>query len=121
MRWLADECVDAMLVTRLRGAGHDTVYMAEVAQSTSDVDIIAWAQREDRLLLTEDKDFGELVFRWRAALPGLVLLRIDPRRHELKWKRLKAAVDRYGQSLMGKYTVVEEARLRTRPLLTVLR
>ncbi len=36
-------------------------------------------------------------------------------------KRLKAAVDRYGQSLMGKYTVVEEARLRTRPLLTVLR
>ena len=58
MRWLADECVDAMLVTRLRGAGHDTVYMAEVAQSTSDADIIAWAQREARLLLTEDKDFA---------------------------------------------------------------
>ena len=121
MLWLADECVDAMLVARLRGAGHDAIYMAEVAKSTSDRDIIAWAQREARLLLTEDKDFGELVFRWRAALPGLVLLRIDPRQHELKWTRLKAAIDRYGQLLIGKYTVIEEGRFRARPLLTVLR
>jgi len=120
MFWLVDECVEAMLVTRLRGAGYDTIYMAEVAQSTSDPDVIAWARRDNRLLLTEDKDFGELVFRWRAEIPGLVLLRIDPRRHELKWTRLQAAIERYGRSLLGKYTVVEEARFRSRPLLTSL-
>src|ERR1044072_6608437 len=91
MLWLADECVHALLATRLREAGHETVYMAEIAQSTSDADIIARAQRENRLLLTEDKDFGELVFRWRAALPGLVLLRIDPRRHDLKWMQVGSA------------------------------
>ena len=63
MRWLADECVDAALVRRLRTAGHDVIYAAEVASGATDAQILRRANDEDRLLLTEDKDFGELVFR----------------------------------------------------------
>lgn len=54
MRWLADECVDASLVTRLREAGYDTVYLAQAAPSAMDADIVALARREGRLLLTEE-------------------------------------------------------------------
>lgn len=116
MRWLADECVDAALVVRLRSAGHDVVYMAEIAPATSDTDVMALAQQDGRLLLTEDKDFGDLVFRRGGLVPGIVLLRIDPAMHALKSRRLDAVVGRFGDNLFGRYMTVEEARFRSRPL-----
>ncbi len=96
MRWLADECVDASLVARPRDAGHNVVYMAEIAPAESDADVIARAQRDGRLLLTEDKDFGDLVFRRGRPVPGVVLLRVDPAMHVLKRERLAAAIERFG-------------------------
>jgi predicted nuclease of predicted toxin-antitoxin system len=116
VRWLADECVAGSVVARLREAGHDVTYMAELAPSTSDLDVIAAAHREGRILLTEDKDFGELVFRWNRPVIGLVLLRIAPDDNVLKWARLKAAVETFGERILGRYFVVEEARFRSRPL-----
>lgn len=81
-----------------------------------DEQAIAQAKADRRILLTEDKDFGELVVRWRRALPGLVLLRIDSERRALKWTRLEAAIQRFGEGLFGNYTVVEEVRFRVRRL-----
>jgi len=104
------------LVARLRAAGHDVVYMAEVAPATGDADVIERARRESRLLLTEDKDFGDLVFRQGAQAPGIVLLRIDPAMHDLKAERLDAAISRFSDGLVGRYTIVEPARFRSRPL-----
>jgi predicted nuclease of predicted toxin-antitoxin system len=71
MRWLADECVAAPLVWFLRAGGHDVLYVAESAAGLSDPDVISLALREKRLLLTEDKDFGDLVFRRERAVPVL--------------------------------------------------
>lgn len=116
MRWLADECVAAPLVARLREAGHDVLYMAERTAGATDDAALALAQAEGRLLLTEDKDFGELAVRWRRPVPGLVLVRIDPKLPLLRWVRVAAAIERYGDELLGRYTVVEEARFRSRPL-----
>jgi predicted nuclease of predicted toxin-antitoxin system len=116
VRWLVDECVDAGLVAYLRASGHDVVYMAEIAPAANDAEVIRLAQAESRLLLTEDKDFGDLVFRRGAQAPGIVLLRIDPAMHELKMERLDAAIGRFGNELIGKYTILEAARFRSRPL-----
>jgi predicted nuclease of predicted toxin-antitoxin system len=116
VRWLVDECVYAGLVSHLRAVGHDVVYMAEVAPRDSDTEVTARAQAEQRLLLTEDKDFGDLVFRRGQSVPGVILLRIDPAMHGLKRARLDAAIDRLGEKLLGRYTIVEEARFRSRPL-----
>jgi predicted nuclease of predicted toxin-antitoxin system len=116
VRWLADECVAAYVVAKLRDDGHDVLYVAEVDPSAADDAVVARAMQERRLLLTEDKDFGELVFRWRQAVPGIVLLRIVSERREQKWLRLTAAIERYGEAMLGRYTVVEEGRLRSRPL-----
>lgn len=117
MRWLADECIDAGLIVYLRGAGHDVVYIAEETAGSSDVEVIQHAEAKSRLLLTEDKGFGELVFRSKMPVPGVVLLRVDPEKHLLKWHRLEVAIARYGERLFGRYLVIEETRLRSRPLL----
>ncbi|MGA8756209.1 MAG: DUF5615 family PIN-like protein [Stellaceae bacterium] len=116
MRWLADECVDAGLVNCLPAAGHDVLYMAEVETGAVDTEVLERASKEDRLLLTEDKDFGELVFRSRQPAPGVVLIRIAPDQRLLKWTQLEAAIEIFGVRLMGHYLVIEAARLRSRPL-----
>jgi predicted nuclease of predicted toxin-antitoxin system len=116
VRWLADECVDAPLVRQLRDAGHDVVYVAEVASGMTDREAIAQSHREDRILLTEDKDFGELAVRWRVPLPGLVLLRIDQGHRAIKWSRLDAAIQKLGEGMMAHYTIIDEVRFRIRPL-----
>jgi predicted nuclease of predicted toxin-antitoxin system len=82
----------------------------------SDAEVMARAQRDGRLLLTEDKDFGDLVFRRGGQVPGIVLLRIDPAMHALKGRRLDAAIDKFGDNLFGRYMIIEEARFRSRPL-----
>ena len=116
MRWLADECVAAPLVAFLRGAGHDVLYVAEAAGGLSDADVMALALHDGRILLTEDKDFGDHVFRRQRAVPGVVLMRIDVENLELKTRRLAAAIERYGDGLFGRYLVIEDGRLRSRPL-----
>jgi predicted nuclease of predicted toxin-antitoxin system len=116
VRWLIDECVDAGLPALLRKSGHDVVYMTDVSPRAPDPEVMNRADRENRLLLTEDKDFGDLVFRQARPVPGLVLVRIDPARRLRKGPRLLAAIDRFRDSLFGHYTVVEDARFRSRPL-----
>jgi predicted nuclease of predicted toxin-antitoxin system len=117
VRWLADECVDAALVAALRTASHDVTYIAETAAGLIDTDVLDMANAEHRLFLTEDKDFGELVFRFRMAVPGLVLLRIESARTHLKWSRLEAVIHQIGEGLFGRYAVVTETRIRSRPLI----
>jgi predicted nuclease of predicted toxin-antitoxin system len=77
MRFLVDENFPADAVTQLHAAGHDVVWVHTIAPGNSDEDVLAWAAREDRIVLTFDKDFGELA--WRNGLPascGVVLLRL---------------------------------------------
>jgi predicted nuclease of predicted toxin-antitoxin system len=116
VRWLADECVSPFIVARLRDRGQDVLYIAETDPGAPDSDIVGRADRERRLLLTEDKDFGELVFRWHRPAPGIVLLRFFPEARDQKWPQLAAAIDRYGDALLGRYTVVENDRIRSRLL-----
>jgi predicted nuclease of predicted toxin-antitoxin system len=116
VRWLIDECVDAALAVQLRESGHDVIYVSDVAPRATDAEVMSRANSENRLLLTEDKDFGDLVFRQARPVPGIVLLRIDSARRSHKGARLLAAIGRFGDSLLGRYTVIEDARFRSRPL-----
>lgn len=62
------------------------------------------------------RDFGDLVFRLYVSAPRIVLLRIDPANRHLKWTRLDAAIQNFGEALLGRYVVIDEARFRSRPL-----
>ena len=77
MRFLADENIPGDAVTELEAAGHDIVWVRTMAPGSKDEDILALAVREERIILTFDKDLGELA--WRAGLPastGIVLFRL---------------------------------------------
>ena len=76
MRLLADENVEAPVIRQLRAAGHDVLSVGEALPSIADEDVLAWAAQENRLLLTIDKDFGELVFRHRQPHAGVLLCRM---------------------------------------------
>ena len=76
MNFLADESVDQQVVERLRREGHDILYVAEMEPGIDDDDVLQAANEHGALLLTADKDFGELVFRLGRLSRGVVLLRL---------------------------------------------
>ena len=78
MRFLADESCDAALVRVLRGAGHDVVSIAETSPGAVDRVVLALALTGVRVLLTRDKDFGELVFSAGVRASGVLLIRYPP-------------------------------------------
>lgn len=116
MTFLADECFDAQLVQRLRSLGYDVFYVAESMSGAIDDDILGQAYRENRILLTEDKDFGELIYRLRRPAHGIVLLRFAPGEETLKAHRLSELLLNHASLLLGSFIVLEVNKLRIRPL-----
>lgn len=78
MRFLADESCDFAVVRALRAAGFDVVAVAEVAPQADDTEVIEQAVQEARVLLTEDKDFGQLVYAGARPSTGVILIRFPP-------------------------------------------
>ena len=76
MNFLADESVDRNIVGSLRQNGYSVWYVAEMEPGISDDAVLNLANQEARLLLTADKDFGELVFRQHRLGVGVLLIRL---------------------------------------------
>ena len=73
MKWVADENIDRQIVEALRADDHQVFYVLETAPTAADEDVLAMASDESALLLTADKDFGELVYRQGRASAGVVV------------------------------------------------
>lgn len=116
MRLCANENLPEDCVTRLRQDGHDVLWIREAAPGIADIDVLARAHKENRLLITFDKDFGELVFRrGEKASHGIVLFRIaQPSASAVAAK--VAAVLASRDDWAGHFSVVEEFAVRIRPL-----
>ena len=117
MKFIADECCDTALVTSLRKDGHDVLFVTEKKVGAIDDEILSDSYKEERILITEDKDFGELVYRLKKPTHGIVLLRMAVGERHVKWPRLKKLIDSYGTRLQGHFTVVDGKKFRFRPLL----
>jgi predicted nuclease of predicted toxin-antitoxin system len=116
MQLLADENVPVAAVRALREAGHDVVWIRDVAPRSKDREVLARGQHEKRVVVTFDKDFGELAFRQRLpASCGIILFRIAaPSPAELVRKVLVALSS--PREWTGHLSVVEEDRIRMTPL-----
>ena len=115
MRVLADENIPRSMVVWLAG-GHDVLYAAELRVRTSDGDLLTEAEAQGYVILTEDKDFGVLVFRDRRNSHGVILLRIEDRPAADRLARLQAVWTAIESNSPGHFVVVTEKRLRMRPL-----
>lgn len=113
---LANENVPGAAVVALREQGHDAAWVREDSPGSSDRQVLEQAQREGRVLVTFDKDFGELAFRQGvAASAGIVLFRITLSSPEHAARSAVAAFAS-GTKWIGHFAVVEDDRIRLRPL-----
>jgi len=117
MNFFADESVDHPIVERLRDDGHDVLAVAEMAPSIRDETVLAQANQREDLLLTGDKDFGELVFRQHRVTAGVVLIRLAGLSAGAKAGIVSTAMREHGTELLHAFTVISPGMVRIRPRL----
>ena len=117
MNFFADESVDHPIVERLRADGHDVLAVAEMAPSILDDAVLAHANHRGDVLLTGDKDFGELVFRQHQVTAGVVLIRLAGLSAGAKAEIVSTATRDHGAELLHAFTVISPGMVRIRPRL----
>lgn len=114
MHLVADESVDGELVAALEQAGHRVIYIAHELHSIKDPQVLAFATSRDEVLITEDKDFGEIVHRLRHAHAGVVLLRLNELSTPSKIARTLMVISAYEAKLKDAFTTITATRVRSR-------
>ena len=112
MRLLANENFPLEAVEALRDAGHEVAWIREDSRGTSDDKILLRAQEENRIVVTFDKDFGELAFRSKLpAQSGVILFRITPKSSQyIAQAAVQALASR--DNWAGHFSVVEDNQIR---------
>lgn len=116
MKILADENFPAPVVATLRESGVDVLSVRTEMPGATDEAVLQRAQREQRIVATFDKDFGELAFRFGLpATCGILLFRLDMKSPDQVKRRVLESI---AQQLIyaGNFTVIEESRIRVRAL-----
>lgn len=115
LRFLADESCDARVARALRERGRDVASMAELARGAPDQEVIERACADERILLTEDRDFGQLVYAAGFALGvGVFYIRCPEQVRPTLPERIVAAMERVGDKLVGAFVVWTPHRMRLR-------
>lgn len=116
MRLCANENISEDCVVKLRQNGHDVLWIRENAPGSTDEEVLARAHRENRLLITFDKDFGQLVFQQGAqASHGVILFRIAQLSSAVTAERVSAALT-LRDDWTGHFSVVDDFGIRMRLL-----
>lgn len=116
MRFQADAHVSRQMVAMLRGHGHDCLDHASIPIAKPDVDVLRDAAADGRIVITSDKDFGELVFSHRIETPGVVLLRVDLPAEADRILFVESVLQLILQRLPGSFITVTLGGVRARPI-----
>jgi predicted nuclease of predicted toxin-antitoxin system len=114
MLLVADEGVDRGIVERFRLDGHEVLYVADMAPGIPDTAVLQETGQQDGVLVTADKDFGELVFRQGRAASGVVLLRLAGLSARTKADVCSEAFRTYAAEIRGAFTVISPGAVRIR-------
>jgi len=114
MNFLADESVDKPIVEALREKGYIVGYVVEMEPGISDDAVLNLANQENAVLLTVDKDFGELVFRLRRIATGVVLIRLSGLSTTRKAEIVSQVISQHEEELLGAFTVITPSTVRIR-------
>ena len=106
MNFVADESLDSPIVLRLRENKHEVFSVAEELPGIADDEVLKIAYNSKSILLTQDKDFGELVFRLRKAHNGIVLFRLAGINPYVKAELCLNVIAQFGEKIPGSFTVV---------------
>ena len=112
MRFLVDESTGPAVAEWLRQQGHEVFSIYDEARGMDDDDVIRKAFAENWILMSNDKDFGEKVYREQRPHKGVVLLRLDDERALIKIETIKRLLESHADRLPGQFIVVTERNIR---------
>ena len=115
MNFLIDVCIGYAVETEVRKlSGYDFACVRDKNPRMEDADIVDWANREERIIVTADKDFGELVFKHKLSHHGVLLLRIDENTTQEKIKIITRVIIGHNEKLENHFSVYQNNLLRVR-------
>ena len=112
MRFLVDECTGPIVASWLRDQKHEVFSVFDQARGMDDESILQKAFSEEWVLITNDKDFGDLAYRGGRLHHGVILLRLEDERPESKIRALSSLLDRYPDKLADAFIVVTDKQVR---------
>lgn len=116
IRFLADVNVEKPIVDYLSGNGYDIKWIPDYNCEMLDERLLSLANAEKRILITNDKDFGELVFLQKRISAGIILIRVKGQKASDKVKLLKKLLQDYQNKLLNHFIVVTEKKIRIIPM-----
>jgi predicted nuclease of predicted toxin-antitoxin system len=115
-KFLADANVERGIVELLRSMGFEVKWVADLGRSIEDEQVLRLAEEEARILITNDKDFGDFVFRQRREVCGLILFRVKGQDTSVKVELMKKLLEENKDKLKGRLIVVTRDRFRFTPI-----
>jgi predicted nuclease of predicted toxin-antitoxin system len=117
MDFLANENIPLSTIRLLTESGHDVVRVADLMPGASDRQVIEQAINANRIVLTFDRDYGELIYRHRTGnVPGVIYFRFTPVSPDEAGAILLGILEEPRITLAGRFTVIERDRIRQRLL-----
>ena len=116
MKFLADAHISVEMVAMLRDLGHDCTDGSSIPPRLPDLDVLQLAASKSRVVITADKDFGELVFSHGIDCPGVVLIRVELAHEKDRVAQVRSVWTTVMSRLPGSFVTVTASRVRARPL-----
>jgi len=114
LKFVLDESVDAPIAERLKNDGHNVSCVWDLALGISDEEVLKLANETNALLITADRDFGELVFRMKKLTCGIILVRLSGLSVAKKPEIVSEVISKYGKELSDSFTVITPGLIRIR-------
>ena len=112
MKFLADESVDSPIVKKLRSKGYYVKYILEDNHGITDIEVLKISQNYNLLLITADKDFGELIYRLKKLNNGVILYRLSGLSNIEKQNLIIKMIDKYSEKIENSFTVITKTHIR---------
>ena len=112
MDFIVDECTGPDVAHWLKSQKHDVFSVYEEAAGIEDDRILQKAVKENRIIITNDKDFGEMIFRENKVHSGIILLRLKDERASNKIKVIERLMKQYSDQLANNFVVISETTIR---------
>ncbi len=114
MKFLADENIDRQIVDALRGEGYDVIYIPETSPGIDDDKVLKLANDNTAILITSDKDFGELVFRRKLVNSGVILIRLHGCSIKEKQILIRDFIINHSSKIENSFSVITKENIRIR-------
>src|SRR3989344_6412703 len=116
LKFLIDESSGVKLYKALLEKDYDVEFVSEIMPGADDIEVLKYSEKEKRILITNDKDFGALIFRLKMPFSGVILLRLKKNIPSNRIKYTINVIENFSDKLESNFVVLKEGQVRIRSL-----